>query len=110
MAEPLATPEGAVSETRTAPCGAKLTEKAPADTLGFSTLCDQVRSPWTANTSMRLVRRSTTTRNLPSGLNANPAAPEVLVERKLVELGICLSVPLFNMKPTTLLLPPVLTT
>src|ERR1700685_1724953 len=110
MADPLGAVEGPVSETSAVPFGAKLTEKAPGPALGFSTIGDKVRSPWTANTSIRLVKRSTTTRNLASGLNANPPAPELLVERTRVELGICLSLPLFNMKPTTLLLPPTLTT
>ena len=32
-------------------------------------------SPWTLKTSMSFVNRSITTRNLPSGLNANPPAP-----------------------------------
>src|SRR5246127_2507303 len=110
MAEPLATPEGPVSETRAAPLEAKLTENAPGPALGFTTIGDRVLSPWTLKTSMSLVKRSTTTRNLPSGLNANPPAPELFVERKRVELGICLSLPWSSVKPTTLLLPPTLTT
>jgi hypothetical protein len=87
MAEPLATPEGPVSETSAAPFEAKLTENAPGPALGFTTIGDKVLSPWTLKTSMSLVKRSITTRNLPSGLNANPPAPELLVERKGVELG-----------------------
>src|SRR2546430_1802792 len=110
MAEPLATPEGPVSETSAAPFEAKLTENAPRPALGFTTIGDRVPLPWTLKTSMSLVKRSTTTRNLPSGLNAVPPAPELLVERKRVELGICLSLPWSSVNPTTLLLPPTLTT
>src|SRR6202161_1308529 len=109
-AEPSGTPEGPVSETRAAPFGAKLTENAPGPALGFTTIGDKVLSPWTLNTSMSLVKRSTTTRNLPSGLNAKPPAPELFVERKRVELGICLSSPRSSVNPTTLLLPPTLLT
>ena len=47
-------------------------------------------------------------RNLPSGLKARPPVPELLVERKRVELGICASLPLSTLKQTTLLLPPTL--
>src|SRR6202023_1350125 len=110
MAEPLVTPEGPVSETSAAPFGAKLTENAPGPALGFTTIEDRVPSPWTLESSMSLVKRSTATRNLPSGLNANPPAPELLVERKRAELVICLSLLWSSVKPTTLLLPPTLIT
>src|ERR1700739_1157115 len=110
MAEPLGTPDGPVSETRAAPFDAKLTENAPGPALGFTTIGDRVPSPWTLKTSMALVKRSITTRKLPSGLNANPPAPELFVERKRVELGICLSLPWSSVNPTTSLLPPTLTT
>jgi len=113
MAEPLVTPEAPVSETRAAPFGAKLTENAPGFALRLTTIGDRVLSPWTLKTSMSFGNRSITTRNLPSGLNANPPALELLVERKRLELGICLGLqglPLSNLKPTTLLVPPTWTT
>ena len=84
MAEPVGSVEGPVSETRAPPSGAKLTENAPGPALGFITVGDGVLSPWTLNTSMSLVKRSTTTRNLPSGLNAERPGPDVLVERNRV--------------------------
>src|SRR5580765_3701445 len=110
MAELLDAPEGPVSETRAAPFGAKATENAPGPTLGFTTIGDSVLSPRTVNTSMSLVKRSTTTRNRPSGLNANPPAPELLVERNRLEFAICFNLSSCNLNPTTLLLPPTFRT
>src|ERR1700740_1245812 len=110
MAELLATPEGPVSEISAAPFEAKLTENAPGPVRGFTMIGDKVPSPCTLKTSMSLVKRSITTRNLPSGLKANPPAPELFVERKRVELGIWLSLPWSSVNPTTSLLPPTLTT
>src|SRR5580698_4489037 len=110
MAEPLGTPEGPVSDTSAAPFGAKLTENAPGPALLFTTTGDNVPFDCTAKTSMSFVNRSVTARNRPSGLTDKDAAPEVLVLRNRMESGIAVSVPCPNVNPTTLLLPPVLST
>src|ERR1700723_3505813 len=111
IADALLPPAGPVSETSAAPLGAKETENAPGSGLGLTTIGPNVPSSWTWKTSMLFVARSVTTRNRPSGLKANDAASELLVVRKRVELGIFRSCPpAFNLNPTTLLLPPTLST
>src|ERR1700722_3770082 len=108
MADVVAPPASTASAV---PFGAKVTAKTPGPALGFTTMGDNVPSPFTANPSMLLVKRSVTSKTLPLGLKANDAAPEVLVLRKVRELGIWRRVPsLLTWKPTTLLLPPVLRT
>src|SRR5208282_1634045 len=111
MAEASWPPVGPVSVTRAAPLGANATEKAPGPALAFITMGDNVPFFSTRKTSMLLVSRSVTRRNWPLGLKAKDAAPEVLVLRKLSELGMGRSLPSsVRRKPTTLLLPPVLRT
>src|SRR6267154_2289468 len=111
MADAFCPPTGPVSTASAVPFGAKETAKRPGPALGFITIGDNVPSLCTANASMLFVKRSVTRRTWPLGLRANDAAPEVLVLRKLRELGIGCRVPLsLTWKPTTLLLPPALRT
>src|ERR1700730_4867090 len=111
MADAFWPPAGPVSATNAAPLGAKVTEKAPGPALAFITIGDRVPLLCTLNASISLVSRSVTRRNVPFGLKANEAAPEVLVLRKVRELAIERSLPfLSTSKPAELLLHPVLRT
>src|SRR5277367_3252233 len=111
MADALVPPEGPVSATRADPFGAKSTAKAPGPALGLTTIGASVPLVCTWKASMLLVAFSVTSRNSPSGLKDNDPGPELPVERYARESGIGLSVPSrFNQKPTTLLVPPALTT
>src|SRR3984885_6279378 len=111
MADAFCPPAGPVSTASAVPFGAKVTEKRPGPALGFITIGDNVPSLCTAKASMLLVKRSVASSTWPLGLRARDAAPEVLVLRKLRELGIGCRVPSSLIwKPATLLLPPVLST
>src|ERR1700751_2305233 len=103
-------PAGPVSETRAAPLGANVTEKVPGAASWLTMFGARVPSASTRKTSRLFVARSVATRNWQSGLNPSAAASELLVVRKRVERAIRVRCPLLNRNPTTLLLPPTLST
>src|ERR1700758_3076582 len=110
IVEALFPPAGPVSETRAAPFGANVTANVPGAASWLTTIGDSVPSACTRKTSRLFVARSVTTRNWPSGLKARDAASELLVVRKRVEFAIRVRCPLPKRNPTTLLLPPTLST
>jgi len=108
--EALSPPAGPVSETSAAPFVANDTARVPGSASLFTAMALRVPSDCTRKASTCWLRARSQA-EAAHHVKANDAASELLVLRKRVEFGICLSSPCASkVNPTTLLQPPTLRT